>query len=467
MGKSKLVIAILFGFLTGLFFGDLFTISLAVVLGIIVGLLLALLIFWKDYISRLTFLILIGIFLGLGFIQAWKLKQNKVSLPYDQKVSLEGSIIAYPEFQGAQAKYLLKIFNSKVELQNGRYPEYQYGDRLKIEGTIKKPLPYLLNRNILGEIWNPDLNKIGYDGNWVLKSVYQIRDKFEKNINKIFKEPLASFAAGLVLGSKRSIPDSLMTDFNRTGTTHIVAVSGYNLTIIIINLGILLGLVSRRLKVWGSLIIILLFVLMTGASASVVRAGILVGLAIFGKSQGRRVNMLILILLTATLMAIINPYVLKYDISFQLSFLAFIGLIYLSPIISRFKIFFWLPPVFKQALVETLGAQVMVLPILIYYFGQMSLIAPVVNVLILWIIPASMLAIFLSGLFGFFALSVGQLIGLASSYLLRYIIFVVESFSRISFSSVAVKTSEWWWLPIYFLAIAGLIYYKRPKPKEL
>ena len=306
--------------------------------------------------------------------------------------------------------------------------------------------------------------KVGFTGNIFYKAIYLTRDKFEETLNKTYLEPYASFAAGITLGSRRNIPDSLLVDFNRTGTTHIIAVSGYNVTIIIANLGILFGLFSRRLKFWGSIVVIIVFVVMTGAVASVVRAGILAGLVAFGRYEGRRIQMTILLLLVAAIMLLFHPYALKFDISFQLSFLAFAGLVYLGPIIANWKLVRVLPGIIRTSLSDTMAAQIMVLPILIYYFGRVSIVAPIVNILVLWLIPAAMGLVFFSGILGLIFQGMGQAVAYIGYFVLKYIIVVVESFSRISWASWEWKTSDWWWMVLFYALIGLFIYKTRKKP---
>lgn len=418
-----------------------------------------LILFWQDFYFRFSLIILIGLFAGLSFYRFWDDRQRAIILPFNEDLQFEGQIVGHPDFLSSNASYVVSFQKTKIQIVASRYPEYQYGDILKIKGTLKTSNDYQFHQGILGVIYNPEtLEKIGQKGNILTKIVYQIRDRFEQSLNKSLSEPYASFAAGLVLGSKRNIPDSLMSDFNRTGTTHIVAVSGYNVTIIIVYIGLILGILSRKLKFWGSLIIILGFVVMTGASASVVRAGILAALVAWGQFEGRRINMTILLLLVAFLILLFNPYALKFDISFQLSFLAFAGLVYLSKPIAALKVIKWLPKFWKLTLAETLGAQIAVLPILIYYFGRVSIVSPIVNILILWLIPAAMLAVFAIGISGLIFVTLGQVIGYLGWILLKYIIVVIEIFSRISWASFELKTASWWWMAIFYFLISLLIY---------
>ena len=460
IGKSRFVIASLASFVVGIFFGDLIHVDLWWVVGIAAGILLALIVQWREEYWRMGLLILFGLIIGLGYFNFWDIRQKAIVLPFGKEQTIEAPIVGHPDFSGNQANYVLKFNKTKIRLTAGRYPEYHYGDVLRFKGKIQESYPYFFHQGILGQVYSEEtIEKTDHRGNIIIKYIYLIRDKFEESLNRSLSEPYASFAAGLVLGSKRNIPDSLMSDFNRTGTTHIVAVSGYNITIIIVNLGILFGLISRKFKFWGSIASILVFVIMTGAPASVVRAGILAGLVAFGRFEGRRINMTILLLLVALVILFFNPYALKFDISFQLSFLAFAGLVYLSPIISNLKIIKWLPGLLKNTFSETLGAQVMVLPILIIYFGRVSIVSPVVNILILTFVPLTMGLVFAIGIGGLIWATLGQIIGYLGWFLLKYIIIVVENFSKIPFAAYQLKTSDWWWLPIIYLLI-GLIILK-------
>lgn len=458
ISKSVIFIAFLISILLGIFLGDLLRMSLWWLIGLSAGCILGLFIQWKHILWRIGLFILLGILLGLGYYNIWDQKQKSLIINYDKEDKIQGEIIGYPNFEGASATYLLKYKNTKISLETGRYPEFEYGDVLEFKGKIKKPSDYNFHKNISGEVRiEGEIKKIGYEGNIFYKNLYLIREKFENSLNKILPEPYAAFASGITIGSRSNIPDSLMSDFKRTGTTHLVAVSGYNVTIVIMYIAVLIGLISRKFKFWGSLVIIISFVILTGGQASVLRAGILAALVLFGRYEGRRINMTILLFLTAVIMLIFNPYGLKYDVSFQLSFLAFSGIIYLTPIIISWGVVKYLPDLISRPLAETLGAQIMVLPIIIYYFGQISFISPVVNILVLSVIPLGMGLVFLVGIIGLIYIPIGKMISFILYIVLKYIIIIVENFSKLPFASYYVKIDTWWWLPVIYLMILLVI----------
>lgn len=460
IGKSRFTLAILGGFLFGIFLADKIVIGFSLEIGIFIGLIVAILLLWQDKTILLFISMLLAFSFGLLYYHFWDFKENQKQLVYNSKLSAENvQIVSKPEIESTQ-KFIISYQNTKILIQTGQYPKYHYGDVLNITGNLEEPYPqnYYFKKGIRGQIRNPEnVEFLGNSGNIIVKEIYKIGDAFEESLNKILPEPYAALEAGIILGVKRNIPDLLMSDFNRTGTTHIIAVSGYNVTIIIMFLSYFLMRFSRKISFIGSLLGIFIFVILTGAVASVLRAGILMAFILFAKFIGRRPYHQILILLVAVIMVLFNPYILKNDISFQLSFLAFIGLIYLSPRIENIAIISKAPDLIKKAFSETMGAQIAVLPILLINFGILSIVAPLANILILPVIPFSMLLGFLSGLAGIIWIEFGRIIGIFAWLLLKYIIVLTENLSKIPLAAVVVKTSDWWWIPIYFLVVYLII----------
>lgn len=468
IGLSKFVVGFLGAFVFGIFSADKIPANLIIEILLIVAILSSIIIFWRHR-HKIILLLLVtffGLILGLFYYHFWDYRENKKSLPYNQNSTIDNCLVSKkPEVESTTQKLIISCFKTKILITTGRYPEYAYSNILKITGEIKDPRKmsqssdfnygnYLLKRGIRGEIKNPEkIEKVGTSGNTIVKYIYLVGDRFEATLNRILPEPYAAFSAGIILGVKRNIPDSLMTAFNRTGTTHIVAVSGYNLMVIISALGLLLMPLSRRWTFWGCFIAIIIFTILTGAVASVMRAAVLATLVLWCKILGRRPYYPILILLVGSLMLLFNPYALKNDLSFQLSFLAFIGLVLISPKIAVLPFISSWPKIIKIPFAETMGAQIMVLPILIYSFGILSISAPIVNVLILQLVPLAMLGSFLAGLGGIIYIKLGYLLGQIIWLVLKYIIIVVEYFAKIPFSAVSIKTDEWWWIPVYYVIV--------------
>jgi competence protein ComEC len=351
------------------------------------------------------------------------------------------------------------------------FPEVNYGDEIKLSGTIMKPGKfdsfdygqYLKRYLIFGVVNSPsNITDSGLSLNpfeKVKRELFYVSDYFENSLNRILPEPNASLAAGLILGIKRNIPESFKNDLSTTGLTHIIALSGYNVTIIVaVFSSLLLGILSRkRIFILGTVLVIL-FVLMTGAASSVVRAAIFSLLVIFGRTIGRQADFTNLLILAAVVMILLNPYVLRLDVGFQLSFLAFSGLVYLSPIVKKFferKSFAQVPEFIKSILTETLSAQIAVLPLILAVFGRISIISPLANVLVVFMVPFAMAFSFVAGLLGIFFYPVGQFLGLFAWVTLEYIIKMTTLLARFPFASISFSQKTW--LVSIFLYILVLV----------
>lgn len=250
-----------------------------------------------------------------------------------------------------------------------------------------------------------------------------LRTKIEQRINRILPEPQASFLAGILLGKKRALSEELLEKFNRTSTTHILVVSGYNITIIgAIIIGFLNFLtIPRKYSFWLALLGIIGFVWLVGLSPPVIRAAIMGILILMAIRMGRLYNITNALVLTACLMLLYDPYQLLHNISFQLSFAATIGIVYLYPRLQKLG----------EILGTTLSAQLAVFPFIAYYFGQISIIAPIANLLVLPVIPIAML-------FGFLAIILGSFFAWPAWLFLTYAIKVVELLSSIPFAAIQI-----------------------------
>lgn len=158
----------------------------------------------------------------------------------------------------------------------------------------------------------------------------------------------------------------------------------------------------RNIGAYFGILAILLFVLMTGANSTALRAGIMASLMIFARATGRNYDVARTMILAAVLMIFINPFVLVYDVSFQLSFIATIGVIFYAP---RFEKYFrWITPKLglRDIVSVTTAVYIFVLPFILYKMGNLSIVALPANILILPLIPFTMLFGFLSGFLGFF-----------------------------------------------------------------
>lgn len=405
----------------------------------------------KNNYLALFVLIFLSLVLGVYYLNV-KYSQYHPEFEIGEEKIYQGVVVSKPDNSGKKQKIVLEINGQRVLVYASKFPIYQSGDKLEVYAKIEKPEKiedfdypgYLMGQKIFVIIPNPErIETVDQSQNIKLilfRNLYNFSDKIGSVLKKALPEPQASLAAGLILGTKEDLPESLTLDLKKTGLSHIVALSGFNVTIIIIALStILSATIGRKKTFWFGLGLVTLFVIMTGASPSVVRAGIFSMLIIFGQSilgrPGDRTNIM---LLAAVLMSLQNPFIVRYDVGFQLSFLAFCGLIYISPYLKELfgkRRGYLIPANLRNILAETLSAQIAVLPIMIFQFKQISLIAPFTNILILWSIPLSMLYSSIVGMIGLIYMPLASIFANAAWPLLTYIIFGVEWMARIPFSS--------------------------------
>ena len=382
---------------------------------------------------------------------------------HTQPVTLYGEIADEPDRRPTQTKYTATV--TKIKTASGKiieniggnvlvtdrrqWPEFQYGDPVIVNGTLEKPEPidtfrydhYLSRYDIYSVMYRSSIEK---DSNkhpakfLPLRMVFAIKSRFEKQINRLYPEPHASFMAGLLTGSRKGIPDHLMEDFNTTGLTHIIAISGYNITIIIAIISGALFWLPTKIRYVCAILAIIIFVLFVGAGAAVVRAGIMGILGILALHAGRSAPVRLSIVWTATAMILWNPKILWYDAGFQLSFLAVIGLSELSPFLE--PLFKRIPQTLglRESLTMTLAAQISAVPLIIMLFGRLSLIAPVANMLTAPVIPFAMLFGALGTIISFVSLQLGLLVAYGGWVMLEWIIKVAQICAHIPFASRAM-----------------------------
>ena len=257
--------------------------------------------------------------------------------------------------------------------------------------------------------------------------VSDIRRRFTAGMQSALPEPLAPFAMGLLVGQRATLPDEVKQDLLMVGLTHIIAVSGYNLTIILQASRRLLAKSSKRLSTLLSFGLIGIFLLLAGTSASIVRAAIVSMLSIVTSYYGRTMKPLNLLALAAAITAWANPFYIWSDLSWYLSFLAFYGVMIVSPLIQAR----WHQSLIGSVALESVCAEAMSLPFLLYIFGQMSLIGLPANVLVVTLVPLAMLLGLIAGLAGMAGSALAGWLAWPAGVLLNYMLDIAHLMSHI------------------------------------
>ncbi len=261
--------------------------------------------------------------------------------------------------------------------------------------------------------------------------VNKFRRDFAAGLGSTLPEPLASFGLGLLIGQRTTLPKELNDQLSTVGLTHIVAVSGYNLTIIIMAASRLLGKRSKYQTLVLTLAMIAGFLLLVGGSASIVRAALVSGLSLAAWYYGRTFRPLVIILLAAAITAGIYPVYLWSDIGWYLSFLAFFGVLVVAPALTKRFLGKRKPKIILAVLIETTAAQLTTLPLIMYIFGRLSVVALVANMLVVPLVPLAMLTSFMAGLAGMVMPNFAGWLAWPAKLLMSYMIDVVQIFARL------------------------------------
>lgn len=366
---------------------------------------------------------------------------------------IEGVIVSeISESEKTQSFVFQNDLGERFLIRTDKYLNYFYGDRLSISGDLKVAenfenengiifnyQKYLLKDGITHTAFYPEIEKtkIAYQKDFKFY-IFKTKEIFSNQSKKIFKKDTSALVLGVIFGIKDSIDNFLEDNFRRTGLIHILVLSGFNLTIIAYFVFRLLSGLHRNLRYIISLLFILIFVIMVGAGATIVRAGIMISVFIFSKLFYRNSNPLNALILAGAFMIFYNPMILLYDPSFQLSFMATIGLVSFYSLIE--KIFKWITTKFglREIIVSNISVQITIIPLLIFIMGEFSIISLLPNILILPIVPIFMLVAFLAIVFSFFTPGISLIFIFITQKLTEFIIFIVNYFGNFDFAVLKI-----------------------------
>ena len=370
-------------------------------------------------------LLLLAVVLGLWRATEYLHKQARLTALIGEKVSFVAVVNddpalnakGYLEFKAGQIESGGQSIPGAITVR--MYPTNLHrGYKLQLDGKLQDGFG-----SVPAELFYPQMTLLSTRQG----TLEQIRQGFFAGIRTALPEPAASFALGLLVGVRGLVPKDLQTQLNLVGLSHLVAVSGYNLTIMVAAAHRLFERGGKGMAVIASLWLIGGFLLVTGASASIVRASVVAVLALLATYYGRRFNPLTLILLAAAGTALFKPAYLT-DLGWLLSFIGFFAVMVVSPSVSaRLGNPKWLA---AQIFTETMVAHILTIPLILYYFSQLSIAAPITNVLVLPLVPLAMLTGFIAGLAGMLLPAFCGWLAWPAALVLKYMLAVVDWFSK-------------------------------------
>ena len=481
--RQKFLIIILSGFVSGVSFSSFVDLGLAFSLFFIfIGIIFASLNFLNFSYSKF-FLVMALFFIAFGVGQLRYKQSNTVNKNYlqekiNQKVVLIGVVSDEPEEKENYNRLVLKDEKTggKILVYLQSYPKYKYGDKLKINGILKRPenfndfswVSYLAKDGIYYEMFYPQTDFISSgNGFWLKEKLFALKNKFLSSIDDVVPAPHSAFLGGITIGAREGLPKDLQDKFRTTGVAHIVALSGYNITIVAETIMLFFSFLPQYLAIGGGVIGVVLFAIMTGASATVLRASIMALLALTAKATGRIYTVSWALFLAGFFMVLQNPKILRFDTSFQLSFLATLGLIYISPIVKNKLGFVTEKFGLREIFSATISAQIAVLPLLVYKTGLISIVGLPVNFLILPFIPLTMFFGFAVGIFGMISSLMSLPFAWVSYALLQYELFIVDIFDKLPLASVNISGFSEIFLILSYATVFFSIFHLHKKEKTV
>lgn len=425
---------------------------------------LSLLFFWQ--VRPVRYALLLFVFLLLPTFRLDVAKKNSAINP-----SRGYYVAEEPKIFGRSQAIVLKGIEhgEKVEVIVNQFPQYQFGETVKLGGELKagegSEQKYKLLKGISKTYLYPTINKTNQslfftDKLYVLvrRPLIEVKNAYSSQIGRLLSAPESGLLAGILLGIRSSLSESFLNDLSKTGTIHIIALSGFNITILAEFMRILTRNLSRKSGFFLPLITIWAFVMATGFSSSIIRAAIMGSLLVVGGFIGRRSDALLSILFACFVMVFLNPFVLVYDLGFQLSFAATVGIFFLAPVFDRYLGFLGAAGPYFSA---TLAAQLLTWPITSFSFGTVSLISPIVNVFILPLVPPLMLIGFIVATLGFVSVWLAKALAFVPWTILAYLIRVIKYSANLKFAAINYKIASPIFILGYYLVILDVILFFR------
>ncbi len=485
--RDRIFYAVCFGFIFGVLLRSFVFIDLYFV--ILCGIISFALFLFFSLVSKNKQGIIVNVFLLAFSLGIFRFHIADQPPPYvfesqaGKSVLLTGEIIDEPDRRENNQKLTIlaksmrndttsamaKSVSVKILLSTDLNTDYKYGDEINFSGKLEKPenfatdqgkdfdyINYLKKDGIFYVMNYADVKVISRNhGNKIKSVLFFIKEKFLEKMNLAIRSPESLLMGGLILGEKSNFNQALRQSFINTGTIHVVALSGYNITIVAEWFMKLFTFLPKNLSIGMGIFSVLLFILMTGGSSTAIRAGIMATLVLLARATGRNYDVARALILAGIGMILLNPFVLVYDVSFQLSFIATAAVIFLAPRIEKY--FQWVPDYFKlrDIISVTSAAYIFVLPFILYKMGNLSLVALPANILVLPFIPFTMLLGFLTSFLGIIWYGLAVPLGFISYLVLHYELGIISFFSNLPFAAFSIPNFP---LLLTFLIYAYFIY---------
>lgn len=383
-------------------------------------------------ISRARYMLLLMLVAGL-LLGLWRGGGEQQALQwyesyYHTTVSIKG-VVAEDTSYGSKGDQRFKVKEVRINdeplagtvwLSTNKELDIKRGDNIQATGLLQEgfgTIPAAMYRATIHEIERPYPGDVGR----------RLRDWFAEGVENSMPSQHAQLALAFLVGQKLTVSETLNDQLRTVGLIHAVVASGYHLTVLVAVIRRLFIKVSKYLTFIFSAGVIGGFILITGFSPSMTRAGLVTGLGLLAWYYGRVIHPLVLLPFTAALTVLYQPEYIWGDVGWYLSFAAFTGVLLLTPLLSHYLLGNTKRPgMLAEILLATVAAQLLTLPISIFVFGYYSAYALLANVLVVPLIPFTMLLTFITGIVGLIMPALAPLTGLPVVWIINYMTAVVS-----------------------------------------
>ncbi len=403
-------------------------------------------------------------------------------------VTLRGTVVSEPDVRDTRIDLRVEVQRIRplegpmatssglVLVQIPLTTKVQYGDEIVADGVLRIPgefdtfsyRDFLSRSGVYSLMQDASVRVLSSgNGNPLYATLLELKGRARRNITSALPEPSASLLVGILLGDSRGLAPEVSDAFNATGASHIIAISGFNMAILS---GVVMGLLNRfgvrpRLAAFIGILTLAIYTLFVGASASVVRAAIMSSMLVFAGLIRRKTYVPTSLAFVSVVLSAFNPFIL-WDVGFQLSLFATLGLsLFTTPLQQRFDRLLarWFPQrtattigdFLSEPLIVSLAAQITTLPLILLYFGRLSLVSLVVNLLVIPVQAVLMIMGLAATLIGYVIPSLAQLFFWADMLFLSWTLGIIRLFARLPYAVVDVRVDPRLIALFYAALIAG------------
>lgn len=405
-------------------------------------------------------IIILGLILGIRYYEFF---EKKPDYQNGQQVRLHVILQEEPELSNRGQRFGVKDgYNQRIYVTTASFPRLHYGDRITVAGSVERTEGEDGRRFL--RLYYPQIQMHAFSENGFVAAAHNLREKSKNVFESTLPPTSASLLMGIVFGAKEQFPEAFFADLQATGVLHVIAASGMNVTFIAAGLLFTLGsFLRRQIALLIGAAGIIFYVFLVGFEPSIIRASLMALLAFGTSLLGRQHFAACAVGVSAYIMLLWQPGFL-FDLGFQLSFLATLGILYIKPLLDQ-KLSL-MSKIGGETINTTLAAQIATTPLLIGVFGQIGIMALLVNALVLWTVPIIMLLGSLASLTQIVLVPIAQLFTLLCLPFLWFFETLVTFFGQ-SFGTVELGSVPWMLIVSYYVFLLSSILLMKPKVKAM